>query len=689
MSRFETGGAPSRSAEARAMSLIQNKKVPTGGLATVQERIAADWRDVHFTWSSFWRWTGITLAAILLAALVTLYFLDWNQLRGPIGRYLSHRYSRQVRIDGPLDVKLFTWQPKIDVGGLYVGNPSWVGTPQGARLNHAHVELRLMPLFRGDLILPILAIENPEILLIRDAQGRTNWDSGDSNTGWKLPPIHRFLVKDGHLVIEDAVRKLRFTGTINSQEVAGGRGAAFTMAGDGTLNGNKFTANVNGGPLLNVDENKPYAFTADVHAGQTHVTADGSITHPFHLDRYAANLNLTGPSLADLYYLTGLVMPRTPPYHVSGNLQRDGTQYRFTAINGVLGNSDISGDLAVNVADKIPLLTGRVASRQLDFTDLGSLFGGGKNDPAPSNLLLPDMPLHTERLTQMNAEVDYSAVSVKSRDFPLRGFGTHISLQGGILDLKPLAFQFPEGRLTGELKIDGRKAVPVTSVDARFTDIHIENFIKGSDKPLTGTLEARVKISGHGKSVHEAASTADGQVTVAIPGGGMRHSLAEWLGVNVLNAVGLTLSGDQGNTRLRCAVANFDTRNGIMTAQQFVLDTDPVRVDGKGHIDLHDESLNLTLQGHPKSFQIFRVKVPIIISGKLASPAIGIDPKAALTQGGIGAALSLASPFAAILAFIDPGLAKDANCGALLTEAQSKGAPVKSQAVKQAAPVRK
>ena len=87
--------------------------------------------------------------------------------------------------------------------------------------------------------------------------------------------------------------------------------------GDGALNGNKFTAAVHGGPLLNVDEAKPYAFTADIHAGQTHVTADGSITHPFHLDRYAANLNLTGPSLADLYYLTGLVMPRTPPYHVT------------------------------------------------------------------------------------------------------------------------------------------------------------------------------------------------------------------------------------------------------------------------------------------------------------------------------------------------------------------------------------
>ncbi len=665
------------------MSLSQHHKSP---FAAWHRHFA----DIHFGGRGFGRRAAIGLAAILLGAAIALNFLDWNQLRGPAGRWLSHHYGREIRIGGNLKVRLFAWQPRIDAGDLYVGNPAWVKTPQGAMLRQAHIELRLLPLFVGRLILPVVELDRPDILVVRDADGRTNWDSGASDkTGWKLPPIRRFLVRDGHLVIDDAVRKLHFAGAINSSEGAAGRHAAFTMGGEGTLNGSKFTADVHGGPLLNVDETKPYSFTADIHAGQTHVVADGSVTHPFHLDRYQAALTLNGPDLSELYYLTGLALPGTPPYHIKGDLQRDGARYRFTAINGMLGSSDISGDLALDVSGDIPALMGRLASRQLAFDDLGFLFGGGKAATAASPYLLPDLPLHTERLRQMNAEVDYSALAVKSRDFPLRGFGTHISLQGGVLDLKPLAFQFPQGKLSGELKIDGRKTVPVTSVDARFSDIHIENFVRKSDKPLTGILEARVRVAGRGKSVHEAASTTDGQVTVAIPGGGMRHSLAEWLGVDVLNAIGLSLSGDQSNTLLRCAVANFDARNGIMTTQQFVLDTDPVRIDGAGHVDLHDESLNLTIQGHPKNFQLFRVKVPVGIRGKLAAPAITIDPKPALVQGGIGAALGLASPFAAILAFIDPGLAKDANCAALLTEAQGKGAPVKAQAVRQAAPVRK
>ena len=283
------------------------------------DRTVAGFRGFRFSGRGFWRWLGISVVAILAAAIIALYFLDWNQLRGPIGRWLSHHYGREVRIDGNLQVKLFTWQPKIDVGGLYIGNPGWVTAKQGADLSHAHVELRLLPLFRGQLILPVVDIEQPDILVVRDANGRTNWDSGSSGkTGWNLPPIRRFLVRDGHVVIDDDLRKLHFTGAINSSEDSGERGAAFTMNGDGTLNGNKFTADVHGGPLLNVDESKPYAFTADIHAGDTHVTADGSVTHPFHLDRYAAAVTISGPDLSELYYLTGLALPGTPPYHLQG-----------------------------------------------------------------------------------------------------------------------------------------------------------------------------------------------------------------------------------------------------------------------------------------------------------------------------------------------------------------------------------
>ena len=214
-----------------------------------------------------------------------------------------------------------------------------------------------------------MQIGDADILLMRAPDGRTNWDQNAQGpaASQHIPPIQRFLVKGGHVEIDDQVRKLKFVGTISSEENAGGGNSAFLLDGTGTLNGNTFLANVHGGPLLNVDETRPYAFNADIHSGQTHVTLTGSVTHPFHLDQFETQADFSGPNLGDLYYLTGLALPGTPPYHISGALKRDGNLYTFTDIKGLVGESDLRGFLTVDVSGALPDLRGHLSSRIAEF----------------------------------------------------------------------------------------------------------------------------------------------------------------------------------------------------------------------------------------------------------------------------------------------------------------------------------
>jgi hypothetical protein len=160
------------------------------------------------------------------------------------------------------------------------------------------------------------------------------------------------------------------------------------------------------------------------------------------------------------------------------------------------------------------------------------------------------------------------------------------------------------------------------------------------------------------------------------------------MGVNVLSALGLSLSGDHSRTTIHCAVMRFDARNGVLGSQQVVLDTDPTRLDGSGSVNLKDETVNIVLQGKPKHFQLVHLRAPITVSGRLAAPLLGVNTKQAITQGVIAAGLALIAPPAAILAFIDPDLAKDVNCADILADARNLGAPVKASAVHkvQAAP---
>ena len=53
---------------------------------------------------------------------------------------------------------------------------------------------------------------------------------------------------------------------------------------------------------------------------------------------------------------------------------------------------------------------------------------------------------------------------------------------------------------------------------------------------------------------------------------------------------------------------------------------------------------------------------------------MGIDVGSTIKQGAVAAALgTLLTPLAAVIAFVDPGLAKDQNCAQMIAEADSKG----------------
>lgn len=167
--------------------------------------------------------------------------------------------------------------------------------------------------------------------------------------------------------------------------------------------------------------------------------------------------------------------------------------------------------------------------------------------------------------------------------------------------------------------------------------------------------------------MRDVAASADGDVTLVVPNGEIREAFAELTGINVTRGLGLLLSDDQGKIDIRCGVGSFRVSNGIARAQRIVVDTETMLIAGSGTVSLRDETLDLQLQGDPKEVRLVRLAAPITISGRLRDPEVGIDAGDAATQGGVAALLaSLVAPLAAILPFVDAGLAEDADCAALL-----------------------
>lgn len=637
---------------------------------------------------------------VILAVIIFLILFRWNWLRGPLAHVISGRLNRPVQITGNLEVHPWSWTPSATVRGLVIGNAPWAPREPLAMLPRVTVQIGIPALLKGKVILPLVEADTPDVRLLRDAQGRENWNfhPDQKPRPLKLPAINNFVIKGGALRFIDAKNHIDFIGTVASNErVNGYSQGVFVMDGKGSLNGSRFLAHVTGGALVNVDPGHPYGFDARAEAGETKVRLVGTIAHPFNFGQLSGILSTTGPDLADIYYLSGITLPNTPPFSLRAGFARDQSIYALRHLTGRLGESDIAGQLTIDDSTGRIFLKGDLSSRRLRFADLTAAFGGAPKKGTSTTLspqqkivsaklsaehrIFPDTHLDVTRVRAMDAQVKYHAATVEAGKLPIRALSLAMTLKRGVIDVNPLDLVLPQGRVSGTVHLDARGRTPQEAVDLRLTNARLETFSqskKGGPPPLEGALFGRAKLTSQGDSIRSAAAGSNGALTMVITQGEIRQALAELMGIDATKGLFLLLSKNQGETPIRCGVADFRAHNGVLTADRLILDTGVVLVTGSGDIDLRNENLNFVLNGKPKKFRLVRINAPITIRGGLMSPKVGVDIVKAAPQAILGVAIGVfAAPVAAILPFVAPGLSKNADCTGLLDQAATGPAPVK------------
>jgi len=578
------------------------------------------------------------------------------------------------------------------------------------------VSVSLARLLRGQIVLPEIDVEQPVINLERDAGGRASWElgtpSGKPNGNKqpaKIPVIRRLSIEGGKLHVVDQVRKLTFSGSLVAADRAGQRdSAAFQVRCSGTLNAKPFHLDANGGPLLDLEPDKPYSFTTHLTAADITLDTHVTVTKPFDLGSLAVQFDVSGKDLADVFYLTGLALPNTPPYRLAATVHVDGTLIDIQDLKGNLGSSDISGQGHVDLADKIPRLTAKLFSNKLDIVDLAPILGRPMTDQsatlaaapaakaaspgkaaspakqappatppagAPNGgLLLPDADLQVDRVRGMNADVTYRAAAVVAPKVPMKEVVIHVVLNNGLLTIDPLSFVLDAGKFAGKVQIDARQDIPMTHIDMRIDNVDLGQFKSASmtTPPIQGELQGRLEFHGTGSSIHKLAADADGTVSIVIPHGKIRSVFAELTGINVLKGLGLLLTKETDETDIRCGIIDFKAHDGSLNTTTVYVDTSNVLITGRGKIDLDTEDIGLALQGDPKQVRLLRLRSPISLHGTLEHPEVGIKADKLAEQVGEAVALgALLTPAAAALAFVDPGLAKNKDCSTVLAQADA------------------
>ncbi len=661
------------------------------------------------------RWVGIIVLGLLVILIVFLSFFDWNLLRPALAREITSKTGRPAAIDGDLKVHLWSWNPSAEVNGLKIENPSWAERKLMFGAARITLSVSLGRLLRGQIVLPQVALLDPAINLERDSKGRASWELG-TKTGapnhntqpTKLPTIRRLVIDGGKLHVVDQIRKLTFSGTLIAAEQAGKEDAsAFKVRCTGTLNAKPFGLEANGGPLLNLEPDHPYTFSAHLSASDINLETHVTVPKPFDLGMLDVKFVVTGNDLADVFYLTGLALPNTPRYRLAATVHVDGTKFSIDDLQGRVGSSDLAGQVQVQTAGARPKLTAKLTSVTLNIADLAPTLG----QPAPkadslsahdttrktpavksrkaapvqaepdANLtaqndgrLLPDADLQVNRVRGMDADVTYNAGAVGAPKVPMKQVNFHLVLDDGVLTMDPLSFVLDQGKFSGRVQINARNDVPVSDIDMHIDHVDLAQFKSAAMKqaPLEGELLGRFKFHGTGASVRKFAASSNGAMSVVIPHGQISDVIAELTGINVLRGLGLLLSKGETQTDIRCGIVDFKDQSGKLNTTTVYVDTSNVLITGRGNIDLHSEELDLALQGDPKKLRLLRLRSPISLHGTLLHPSVGIKADKLAEQAGVAAVLgALLTPAAAAIAFIDPGLAKNKDCSTVLSQADA------------------
>jgi len=640
------------------------------------------------------RRSAIVIGLLIGLVLIALLLIEANPPRAWLAERTGQSLGREVEIAG-LDIDALSWHPNVTIAELRVLNPEWAGAGEAVRIGTLDVSVDLLELLRGRLVLPQVRIEKPTLTLVREDSGRINAFERKSATApskpLDLPVIQALAVHDGRLELKDAVREIHLQAAFEAHESGEGDSPGFILTGEGEMNEQPFELQLASDALANVTPGNPWPFALYVAAVDTQLVALGRIEEAFDLARFEANLDVAGQNLAALYELTGLALPDTPPYSLRTVLARAPDHYSIEGLDGRVGDSDLRGKGTVDLAGARPYLTADLKSKTLDLDDLRTVLGApparGPDETisaeqeamarrmAERDELLPRARLDTAKLHSLDASVRLEAADFRATKLPIRAFRVEVELQDGELNVEPLVVDLESGRAAGRVRLDAGEDPPRTALDLSLSKVPLESLVRytreeGDAEPaLEGLLEGRVKLEGQGNSVYETAGAADGEITLVVPQGAVRRVFAELTGIDVAEALGLLLSGDTQQTGVRCAVAHFAATDGTLALETMVLDTEDVLITGNGKIALGTEQMDLEIEGRPKKPRLIRVRSGITLRGPLRDPELGIEEENLLAQGAIGAALAtLVAPVAALLAVVDPGLADDENCSALIAE---------------------
>lgn len=663
-----------------------------------------------------WLIAGALVPAVALSGLLAWgEATGWPVMQAPLTRLLSAQLERGVsfaaRPPAPgASAANATGSPRIPafelrlLGGiglrvahLEIAPPIWSTAPHLLFAQDVALELHYIDLWRawrgGRWRVHSLKAQRVSAHLERLADGRRSWAADDTQPMRASPPLFgRLRVGQARVQVRDATRDV----VLQVQASVIGTAAATVLRAEATgrygrhaVKADLSATGESRAAVGGAQQQQAALVNLKASVGHARLVFDGRVSDGPSEPGISGLFALDGPSLAALGDPLGLTLPTTAAFRSSGRLVHSGTRWSVVVEDAAIGLSRLDGAIVYRADTAVPLLEGRLGGTRLALVDLGPALGVVPVAAVAraSHKRLPDRPFDLASLSRMDANVVVDVVEVDlNRRWlePLRGLQAHLTLNNGVLRLAQLQAALAQGRLAGDMALDGRAAPAQWRTELRWSAVRLEHWVhpvrrSASALPYaSGQLHGTATLAGQGISTAEILGSLRGRVRMDLRAGTVSHLLVEAAGLDLAQGLGVWAKGDDA-LRVNCAVADLAAVQGVLRPRLVVLDTSDSVLWLTGSLSLASEALDLSVHVAPKDFSPLALRTPLRLRGSFAEPALALKKDALARKAGAALLLALINPAAALIPFIDAGDIAAAQQGSADCNAARGQGPIASR----------
>jgi uncharacterized protein involved in outer membrane biogenesis len=407
-------------------------------------------------------------------------------------------------------------------------------------------------------------------------------------------------------------------------------------------------------------------FRGRARRGSLNLEVSGAVKDLPALKGMDLGLKADGKQLAEIGPLVGAILPELGPFDFSAHLRGSARSFSLGDLTAVVDRSDFNGRAGVEFLRR-PKITLVLESSLLDMTVLLKNLKPEEKEPGPApggieGRLFSTKPLPLDFLKQVDADVTLNAKNIRARNANFEFGRLILTLENGDLNVDTLKATYKQTRISGNFHLYP-ESPPRVAAKFLVQDFDLGGLLRElriSDQ-VRSHLDIAVDVNSRGRSPRDLMAALDGSVGAVMGKGYLTHYL-DLLSVGLTGKVVRFWGRHKRTGEIKCAVVEFEIKNGVADSRAFVFDTEAGVLTGEGDINLATEQVNFLLVPEPRYPSLMNFWTKLRISGPILDPKVRPDTLALLSKGAKALSALVIGPLGLLAPFVNLGAHKAHPC---------------------------